>query len=187
MKVAMWRSLALLTSVLCFGSTAAFTDTPDRPDAKKTAVAHAPGAPRPVGSPTGSVAAIGGRAAVVVGNAWTADNAPIKQASLRLRDVVSGKVEAVTIANDDGRFVFEDVPGGSYAVELLNATGRIEVVGNVFTIAPGETVATFVRTGTKVPWVQGFFNSTMSVVTATAASAGVAALAPVARPASAKQ
>src|SRR5436853_412914 len=64
------------------------------------------------------------------------------------------------------------------------AGGRIEVVGRVFAIAPGETVATFVRTGTKVPWFTGFFNNSMSAVAASAASQGVTAIAPVVREAS---
>ncbi len=65
-------------------------------------------------------------------------------------------------------------------VELVTDTGHIQTVGNVFTIAPGETVATFVRLGPKVPWVTAFFNNTASSVSAAAATEGVSAVAPLA-------
>jgi hypothetical protein len=97
---------------------------------------------------------------------------------------LTGRIQASTVGDEAGKFTFEGIPGGSYVVELLDASGRVQVVGHVFSIAPGETVATFVRTGTRVPWFDGFFNSTISAVAATAASAGVTAIAPVARPVS---
>jgi hypothetical protein len=122
--------------------------------------------------------------ATVTGGAWTADNQPISQARLRLRDVVTGRIQATALGDDAGQFTFADVPGGSYVVELLDASGRVQVVGHVFNIAPGETVATFVRAGTRVPWFDGFFHSTISAVAAGAASQGVTAIAPVARPVS---
>ena len=71
------------------------------------------------------------------------------------------------------------------------ARGRVQrkllAVGQVFTIAPGETVATFVRLGTKLPWFAGFFSNAAAAAITAAASEGVTALAPVARPVSRKQ
>jgi hypothetical protein len=178
-------ALTALTVFMLVGGAAA-ADRPDRPSASNATTRTAPGAARPIG-PTSTGAPVITRATAVLGSAWTADNAPIRQANIRLRNVVSGKVQALTVGNDAGQFAFDNVPGGSYVVELLNDAGRVEVVGHVFTIAPGETVATFVRTGTKVPWFTGFFNNTMSVVSSTAASAGVTAIAPTARPVSPNQ
>jgi hypothetical protein len=134
----------------------------------------APGAPRPAGVRSGS------RPTSIIGAAWNADNTPIKSANLRLRNVVTGKVEAVTKANEAGQFTFDNVEGGNYVVELVTDTGHIQTVGNVFTIAPGETVATFVRLGPKVPWVTAFFNNTASSVASSAAAEGVSAVAPLA-------
>jgi hypothetical protein len=148
---------------------------------------RASGAARPVG-PTGTAATtFGSRITAVFGAAWTVDNAPIRQANVRLRNVITGKVEATAVANDAGQFAFENVPGGSYVVELLGSNGHVQVVGHVFTIASGETVATFVRTGAKVPWFTGFFNNTVPSVASTAASQGITAIAPVARAVSPKQ
>ena len=182
MHLPLRRSLAVIPLAVCLAGTTALAG-PDRPDTK-TPAGNRPGVGRPAGPTSAAATSFGTRTTAILGAAWTADNAPIKRASLRLRNVVTGKVQATTIANDDGQFAFENVPGGSYVVELLNDGGRVEVVGHVFTIASGETVATFVRAGTKVPWFTDLFNNTVSAVSSTAASQGVTAMAPVARPAS---
>ena len=121
------------------------------------------------------------RSTSILGSAWNADNSPLKQAHLRLRDVVSGKAQATAQANDAGQFAFENIDAGSYVVELLNDAGRIRTVGHVFTIAPGETVATFVRLETRVPWASAFFTNTAAAVAASAASQGITALTPLGR------
>ena len=144
----------------------------DRRNAGRTTAA------RPVTGSSRVATAVAGARTAIVGSAWNVDNSPIKFANLRLRDVVEGRIEALTRANEIGEFTFESVPAGSYVVELVNETGKVETVGHVFTIAPGETVATFVRLSARVPWITAFFNNTASAVAATAASTGVTALAP---------
>jgi hypothetical protein len=188
MRFPLRRLVAIVPVVVCLGSAAGIADPPDRPDPKAPAGArHAPATARPAG-PTSVVATtFGTRATAILGTAWTADNQPIRQARLRLRNVVTGKIEAAAVGNEAGQFAFENVPGGSYVLELLNGLGHVQVVGHVFTIATGETVATFVRASTKVPWFTGFFANTLTSVESAAASEGVTAIAPLARPVSAKQ
>ena len=123
-------------------------------------------------------ASLGSRPATILGSAWNADNTPIKGANLRLRNVVTGKIEAETKSNEAGEFALENVDGGSYAVELVNDSGHVLAVGHVFTIAPGETVATFVRLTPKGPWSATVFNNTAANVAATAATVGIAAIRP---------
>jgi hypothetical protein len=118
------------------------------------------------------------RATTIQGGAWHANNTPIPQARLRLRSVVTGKVEATTEANEAGEFTFSDIAEGAYLVELLSDGGKVLAVSQSFTIAPGETVATFVRLSPKVPWYNGFFGNSALAVASTAAVAGVAAMAP---------
>jgi len=134
---------------------------------------------------TAAGGAVAARTTSILGVAWNADNSPVTNARLRLRNVVTGRVEATAVANDVGRFTFENIEGGTYVVELVHESGKVMTVGHVFTIAPGETVATFVRLGTKVPWFNGFFSNAASAAASTAASQGVTAIAPVVRPASA--
>jgi hypothetical protein len=115
----------------------------------------------------------------VLGAAWRVDNTPIAGAHVQLRNLVNGKVHAAAVANEAGRFTFSKIEGGSYVVELLGENGKVASVGHAFVIAPGETVATFVRLGTKVPWFSGFFNNAASIVASSAASQGITAMAPV--------
>ena len=134
---------------------------------------------------SGKASALPTRATAVLGAAWNADNTPVKGAHLRLRNVLTGKVEASSIANDSGQFTFDNVEGGTYVVELVTDNGSVLAVGHPITIASGETVATFVRLGTRVPWFQAFFSNAAAAATSAAASQGISAIAPVGRPASA--
>jgi hypothetical protein len=123
-------------------------------------------------------AAAGKTRSMIIGSAWNSDNSAIAGASVRLRNVLTGKVEAVGKANETGQFTFESVERGTYVVELVTESGHVRAVGNVFTIAPGETVATFVRLDAKTGWVAGMFSSTAASVAAAAASEGIPAIAP---------
>ena len=48
------------------------------------------------------------------------DNSPISRANLRLRNVVTGKLEAVTKADEAGQFTFENVEGGNTTIYGLD-------------------------------------------------------------------
>jgi hypothetical protein len=134
------------------------------------------------GSRAGVTVANGLDAAVrqtsIVGAAWHSDNRPIPFAKLRLRSVVSGRIQSHTISNEAGEFVFHKVDTGSYLIELVSDSGSILAVGHTFTVAPGETVATFVRLGSKAPWFNGFFSNAAAAVASSAAAAGITAVAP---------
>ena len=95
-----------------------------------------------------------------------------------------GQRAAAGRADETGHFVFTNLESGTYAVELVSETDKILTVGHTFAIAPGETVATFVRLGTKTPWFAEFFGNAAGAVTAVAASQGITTLAPVQLPAS---
>jgi hypothetical protein len=149
------------------------------PDAKAAvkAVAKTPAvtakAPLPI-----SEGSVGARATSIMGVAWNADNTPIPGAKLRLRNVLSGRIVATVVANGLGQFAFNDVESGSYVIELVSDDGKILAVGHTFTVAPGETVATFVRLAAKAPWFSGFFGNSASAIASAAAAAGVTAVAP---------
>jgi hypothetical protein len=138
------------------------------------AAAPPPARPSRVGATT---AANGGTS--VLGVAWKVDNTPLAGASVRLRNLTTGKVEAKAVADATGQFTFAPIEGGTYVVELLGTNGKVVTVGHAFVIGQGETVATFVRLGTKVPWFTGFFQNAASAVASTAAAQGITAIAPV--------
>lgn len=182
MRLTFWRTSAVAAVLSCAAAAVSASGRPDGRDDKATAAR--------AGSRTVIAArgvSVTTRATTILGTAWEADNTPIHQAHVRLRNVITGRIDATATGDDGGRFEFANVESGSYLVELVNESGKIQVVGHVFTIAQGETVATFVRLTAKVPWFTGFFGNTLSAVSSTAASEGVTALAPVARPVSANR
>jgi hypothetical protein len=116
--------------------------------------------------------------AAILGVALHANNTPIPNAKVRLRSIVTGKIAAVAVASEAGRFEFRDVESASYIVELISDDGKVVAVSHRFVAGPGETVETSVRTGTKVPWFTGFFGNAAAVVSSAAALTGVTAIAP---------
>ena len=83
----------------------------------------------------------------IVGSAWNADNTGIAGAHLRLRNLSNGKIVSATVADQVGQFRFDTVAEGSYLIELVDDSAKVLAVGQMFSIAPGEAVATFVRFG----------------------------------------
>lgn len=135
----------------------------------------------------GGVVAVG-KATAILGSAWNHDNAPIPFAKLRLRNLVTARIDAATLANEVGQFEFQAIETGSYVIELVSERGKVLAVGHTFSLESGETVATFVRLGTQVPWISGFFGNAALAVSAAAAAAGLTALAPEqVRPVSGRQ
>lgn len=141
--------------------------------------------PHPAVTPAPAVRVeTGGRATAVFGYVWDARNQPIAYALVRLRNVTTGKIENTAYASATGEFAFENVEGGTYVIEYVDERGKILAVGHVFSVAPGETVATFIRLGTTVPWFAALFGNVGGAVVASAASLGVTAIAPPSRPVS---
>ena len=168
------RHSLLLAAIVLLAAVPAVRagDPPPRPGAAIAAARTGP----PKGASFGAA-----RGTSILGNAWTSENTPIRNARLRLRNVTTGRIEATTVANNEGQFAFADIEGGTYVVEMVNDAGKVLTVGHVFNIASGETVGTFVRLGTKVPWFTGFFGNTAAAAASSAASQGITALAPIVR------
>jgi hypothetical protein len=121
--------------------------------------------------------------ATIVGYIWTADSAPIQNATLRLRDVLSGRVARSTYSSETGEFTFTEVAESTYVVEYIDAQSNVLAVGSPFSVAPGETVSTFIRLGAR-RFGAGFFTNAAAAVVASAASIGVTAVVPTGRPVS---
>jgi Carboxypeptidase regulatory-like domain len=113
----------------------------------------------------------------VIGYLWAADSSPIPNATLRLRNVVTGRVERSVTSGEEGEFAFSDIEGGTYVVEYVDSGGRVLAVGGIFSIAPGETVSTFVRLAEQRR-IGGVFMMIGSAAVTAAASLGVTGVAP---------
>jgi hypothetical protein len=129
-------------------------------------------------SAPGAGAAVAPVAATIFGYVWNADNSPIPQAALRLRNVVSGRVEMTTTSNENGEFKFTDAEGGTYVVEYVDERSRVIAVGHTFAVAPGETIVTFLRLGARLRVFSGFFKNVAAAAVASAAGMGVTAVVP---------
>jgi carboxypeptidase family protein len=144
----------------------------------------APSPPRPeVAAPAGEARA-DDFTGTVTGVAWRADNAPIPQAHVRLRNVSNGRAIDSTVADDNGRFVFRDVPPSPYVVELTSDGGHVLAVGQLFTVDAAQTVSTFVRLSARAPWFTGFFHNAAAAAIAAASSVGITAIGSSGMPAS---
>jgi hypothetical protein len=98
-------------------------------------------------------------------------------ARVRLRNYATGRLTDTTQANELGRFVFRNLEGGHYLLEVVSETGKVLAIGQPLAVGPGETVATFLRLGSRTPWFAGFFQNVAAASVATASSLGVTAMA----------
>lgn len=127
------------------------------------------------GAATNAVA----KATSVVGYLWTANDTAIGDATVQLRNTVTGQVEALTRTNGIGEFIFNNVDGGSYVVEYAadQAASQLLALGHPFTVAPGQTVATFVRMSNVIPaLIPDAVSNVAAAAVQGATSAGVTAV-----------
>jgi hypothetical protein len=124
------------------------------------------------------------RSTAVHGVVWNADNTPFPNSNVQLRNLQTGRADAAATANEEGRFTFQNLEGGSYVIELVGDDGKVIALGQSFRIEPGETVATFVRLGAPQPRLAGLFTNAAAAVISAASSAGVTAIGSQAPPAS---
>lgn len=176
-----FRAYGWLATCLLIGAAGSAAATSADPPARSAANAS-----RTI--TTAATGAIPTRPTTILGAAWHADDSPIPYARLRLRHVLTGRIAATAVADETGRFSYTGVESGTYVIELVSERGKLLALGHRFTIAPGETVVTFVRLGTRVPWFDGFFSNAAAAASSIAALAGVTAIAPGAvRPVSAQK
>ena len=116
------------------------------------------------------------RVTSVMGYLWAGEGTPISNATVHLRNIVTGQIEQVSTTLQNGAFAFNGVEGGTYAIEYVSESGgRVMAVGQAFSVAPGETVATFVRLGSRLlAVVPDFASNVAQAAISTAASAGIA-------------
>jgi hypothetical protein len=123
-------------------------------------------------------------AGVVFGTAWKGDTLPYPQASIRLRNLETGRGVARTLSDTDGRFTFERVDPGAYVVELLSNEDKVLAVGDLFGVRAGGQATTLVRLSSKAPWFGSFFGNAATAAISAASMLGVTAVGSNGSPAS---
>jgi hypothetical protein len=71
----------------------------------------------------------------------SADGTPVRNATVRLRDINSGQLLAATNSDESGIFAFVTVPAGSYVVELACGSGGLLGASAPVTLAAGAMTA----------------------------------------------
>jgi hypothetical protein len=105
---------------------------------------------------------------------WIA-GAPQAHAFLRLRDLTTGAVPAVTTADQSGRFRFERVPAGRYAIELL-IEDTIAAVSRMVESGGPHPVDVTLAPAVRPAQYNGFLRSAAPELIAAASARGVTAL-----------
>jgi hypothetical protein len=83
----------------------------------------------------------------VVGFVWQRDDLPVEYPRLRIRDLRNGEIAGRTVGSAAGEFRFDQLAGGLYLIELVEAGDRLLAVGQPLDVVSGETVGTFIRLG----------------------------------------
>jgi hypothetical protein len=120
----------------------------------------------------------------VVGLAANGDATPYPEPRVRLRNLETGRGDARTVGDAEGRFRFNDVKPGIYVAELLSNGDKVIAVGDLFAVTAGGQAETVVRLAARAPWYGGFFGNAAAAVIAAASSLGVTANGPGGRPVS---
>lgn len=116
----------------------------------------------------------------VMGYLWTANNGAITDATVQLKNTVTGEILQRTATNSAGEFLFQNVDAGEYVIEYVSgSTSRLVALGHPFTVSPGETVATFVRLSNGLPMLlpNELTNNVAQQAVASAAKQGVPTIA----------
>lgn len=177
------RTAAAVASLAIAGSTIALhaqgASTAGRSAARAIAARSTTSAARTASSLSslGSGSSVASsRATSVMGYLWAGEGTPMPNATVQLRNIATGQIEQVSTTLNNGAFAFNNVQGGTYAIEFVSdSAGQLVAVGQAFSVAPGETVATFVRLGAKlVGIVPDLASSAAQIAMSGAASAGIA-------------
>jgi hypothetical protein len=134
-----------------------------------------------------SAAAAGRSLSMIQGTAIYADHAPIPYAALRLRNLVTARIEQVTTANYAGDFSFLADPGTPYVVELVDNTGRLLATGGMVSAQAGQTAGALVMLPGRVTTLAGLFGNAAGAIISAAASTGITAVTSTTPPESPEQ
>lgn len=78
--------------------------------------------------------------ASIAGNATTSTGQTIANATVQLRDLVTGSLAGTTTSSATGTFAFVGLQAGSYAVEVVSAAGQIIATSASIAVSAGATI-----------------------------------------------
>jgi Carboxypeptidase regulatory-like domain len=113
----------------------------------------------------------------IQGNTLTALSAPLPNATVRLRDVRTGRAIDTTTSDKAGIFVFRRVEPGSYVVELVGNDQTILAASQILNVNTGELVSTIVKLPMRIPMAGLLTKGAPALLAVAAAGAAAGVLA----------
>ena len=117
--------------------------------------------------------------ATILCQALTANNQPLANVVLRVRDARLGRIGTALRTDAEGRVSFDLVDPGSYIIELIGDDQSIRATSALLSVNAGESIATIVRLPSRLEAVAGFLSHgapQAAAIAAAAAAAGVLAV-----------
>ena len=116
--------------------------------------------------------------ALIKGTVLDMNSAPVPNAPVRLRNLLSNKVEQSSVANQAGEFMFIARPQVPYVVEISDQSGRIVAVSDIIAAQVGDVAGAMVTVPTRLPALAGLFGESLGSVISAAAGTGITAINP---------
>ncbi|MCM3880910.1 MAG: hypothetical protein ND807_12450 [Vicinamibacterales bacterium] len=110
------------------------------------------------------------------GRAVDANQKPLADATIRLRNLQTKQIEQVTVSDNKGEFSFVVRPDTPYVAEIADQTGRTLAAGDVVNAQAGDAAATLVALPAKLPASGAIFGDTAASVMAAVTGIGVTVL-----------
>ncbi len=115
---------------------------------------------------------------LINGVAIDSDQAPLPNATIRLRNLETNQIEQVVTANARGEFSFVARPDVPYVVEIADQAGRVVAVSDVIMANAGEVAGAIVTLPSRLPALAGVFGDTASSVLSAATGMGLTVVDP---------
>ncbi|HKY23486.1 MAG TPA: carboxypeptidase-like regulatory domain-containing protein [Vicinamibacterales bacterium] len=116
--------------------------------------------------------------ALIKGTALDMSSAPLANAPVRLRNLLSNQIEQTSFANELGEFTFLARPEVPYVVEITDRAGRVLAVGDIITAQVGDVAGAIVTAPTRLPALGDIFGDSAGLVASAASGLGVTATGP---------
>ncbi len=126
----------------------------------------------------------------IQGNVLNSTDGALAQATVRLRDVRTGRVVGVTTTDKAGVFTFRGLDPGSYVAELMGNGETTQAASQILHVNAGEMLSAIVKIPYRIPPFAGLLGNTApsaATVVAAAAASGVLATAVTGQPVSSRQ
>jgi hypothetical protein len=113
---------------------------------------------------------------VIQGNTLSANNSPLPDSLVRLRDARYGRIVASQVTDKSGIFSFRTADPGTYVVELVDKTQSVRAASELLSVAAGETASAVVKLPFAAAPFGGVFGHTVQqavAILSAAAASGV--------------